>query len=119
MNNDPKWINKCIKNYQKSLAYPVCELPDYDFNESFDINFLRCQYDATAIELINKAEESITEHRYGAIDEARDREATRILSEPPTRTRRVRPAPVIDPQQAARLQVLIQQLMICLQNNIG
>ena len=93
------------------MAYPVCELPDYDFNESFDINYLRCQYDATAIELINKAEESITEHRYGAIDEARDREATRILSEPPTRTRRVRPAPVIDPQQAARLQVLIQQLM--------
>ena len=92
MSNDPKWINKCMKNYQKSLGFPVCELPDYDFNESFDINYLRCQYDATAIELITQAEESITEHRYGAIDEARDREATRILSEPPSRRRaRARP----------------------------
>ena len=81
-----------MKNYQKSLAYPVCELPDYDFNESFDIDYLRCQYDARAIELINLAEESITEDRYGAIREARDKEATRILSEPPTRTRRARRA---------------------------
>lgn len=107
MSNDPKWINKCMKNYQKSLGFPVCELPDYDFNESFDINYLRCQYDARAIELITQAEESITEHRYGAIDEARDREATRILSAPPPRRRRLldrasaQPAPTNVPHEPA------------------
>ena len=96
-----------MKNYQKSLGFPVCELPDYDFNESFDINYLRCQYDARAIELITQAEESITEHRYGAIDEARDREATRILSAPPPRRRRLldrasaQPAPTNVPHEPA------------------
>ena len=103
------------------MAYPVCELPDYDFNESFDIDYLRCQYDARAIELINRAEESITEHRYGAIREARDREATRILSQPPTRTPAVNtpPPPTIEPptidppptvNAPSQLQLLVQQL---------
>ena len=99
----------------------MCELPDYDFNESFDIDYLRCQYDARAIELINRAEESITEHRYGAIREARDREATRILSQPPTRTPAVNtpPPPTIEPptidppstvNAPSQLQLLVQQL---------
>ena len=100
-----------MKNYQKSLGYPVCELPDYDFNESFDINYLRCQYDARAIVLINRAEESIVEHRYGAIDEARDREATRILSQPRPWRRRAYPTyppePILPPpgyRQEVRIQ---------------
>jgi len=117
MNNDPKWIDKCIKNYQKSLAYPVCELPDYDFNESFDINFLRCQYDATAIELINRADESIEHRRYGVADEVRDREATRILSEPsrPTarpRTRPNYPPPNYPPPLIAEQQLIYELIML-------
>lgn len=93
----------------------MCELPDYDFNESFDIDYLRCQYDARAIELINLAEESITEHRYGAIREARDKEATRILSVPPTRTRTpaVNPPPTPPAVNApSQLQLLLQQLTL-------
>lgn len=84
----------------------MCELPDYDFNESFDIDYLRCQYDARAIELINKAEESITEHRYGAIREARDREATRILSAPPTHT----PPIHAQPTHLQLLELRVQEL---------
>ena len=115
MNNDPKWIDKFIKNYQKSLAYPVCELPDYDFNESFDINFLRCQYDATAIELINRADESIEHRRYGVADEVRDREATRILSTLRPRARPRAPPPPPPPNYPPPLiaeQQLIYELIM-------
>lgn len=114
MNNDPKWIDKCIKNYQKSLAYPVCELPDYDFNESFDINFLRCQYDATAIELINRADESIEHRRYGVADEVRDREATRILSTParPRARPRAPPPPNYPPPLIAEQQLIYELIML-------
>lgn len=119
MNNDPKWIDKCIKNYQKSLAYPVCELPDYDFNESFDINFLRCQYDATAIELINRADESIEHRRYGVADEVRDREATRILSTPTRPRARPRaphpnppPPPNYPPPLIAEQQLIYELIML-------
>ena len=65
----------------------MCELPDYDFDESLDLNYMRCQYDAKSIESIDKSEESIEERTYRAVDEVRYREATRILSAP---TRRVR-----------------------------
>ena len=111
MNNDPKWIDKCIKNYQKSLGCPLCELPDYDFNESFDIDFLRCQYDATAIELINRADESIEHRRYGVADEVRDREATRILSAlrpraPP------HPNPNYPPPLIAEQQLIYELIML-------
>jgi len=117
MNNDPKWIDKCIKNYQKSLAYPVCELPDYDFNESFDINFLRCQYDATAIELINRADESIEHRSYGVADEVRDREATRILSAPTRPRARPRaphppPPPNYPPPLIAEQQLIYELIML-------
>ena len=114
MNNDPKWIDKCIKNYQKSLAYPVCELPDYDFNESFDINFLRCQYDATAIELINRADESIEHRRYGVADEVRDREATRILSTParPRAIPRAPPPPNLPPPPNYPPPLIAEQQLI-------
>jgi hypothetical protein len=107
MNNDPKWIDKCIKNYQKSLGCPLCELPDYDFNESFDIDFLRCQYDATAIELINRADESIEHRRYGVADEVREREATRILSGP-TQSR----APPPNPPLIAEQQLIYELIML-------
>jgi hypothetical protein len=117
MNNDPKWIDKCIKNYQKSLGCPLCELPDYDFNESFDIDFLRCQYDATAIELINRADESIEDRRYGTAVEVRDREATRILSTPTRPRARPRaplppPPPNYPPPLIAEQQLIYELIML-------
>jgi hypothetical protein len=92
------------------LALPLCEMSDNDFNQTLDTQYMRCQYDADAVNSINRA---------GTQPEARQQEATRILSAPHRVPRRVPDVNIPEPvRQEARPEDIRMERLLAQQRQI-